>query len=263
VSVTRGARVAGATLVVLALGTGAAWAGPPLITDDPVPTAWKHWEIVVPFTLESTPSFRVVQVPGLDVNYGGGKNLQLTLGTGVEWRQPLRDDSRFRLADLELAVKLRFLTQGRADHQSQLAVFPRWIVPNANHWGSVGVRTTEYELPLVWLRELDARTRLYGDLHLTVIPEADRDPAFAGIAFEREVNARWTLTGELYGESSETAGGDGVSGFQLGFFRALRRTNDDEEAGTDLLFAAGRTFSRDRTVTLYVGPRFTFRGLAR
>lgn len=256
-------RLVPSALVALVLVAGAASAGPPLITDDPVPSAWKHWEIVTPLTLESAAGARVAETPALDVNYGGGKNLQLTGGTGIEWEQPFRDDSRVRLADLELAAKVRFLTTGRQDHQTQLAIFPRVIVPNSNHWSSVGLGTSEYELPLVWLRELGARTRLYGDVHVTIVHQADRNPVFAGIAFEREVNERWTLTGELYRESSETTGEETVSGFQLGFFRALRRTKADEDAGIDLLFAGGWTFSPDRTVTLYLGPRFTFRTSSR
>lgn len=246
-------------LLGLACAAGIAAAGPPLITDDPVPSPWKHWEIVTPVTLESAPGFRVAELPALDVNFGAGKNLQLTGGTGLEWEQPFRDDSCVRLADLELAAKLRFFTGGRADHRTQAAFFPRVIVPNTNHWGSVGLQTSEYQLPLVWLRELGPRTRLYGDFHLTAAPESDRDPFFAGLAFERELNERWTLTGEVYGETSETAGEEGVSGFQLGWFRALRRWKADEDAGIDLLFAAGRTFSSDRTATFYLGPRFTFR----
>ena len=251
-------KVAGAWAALTLVGS-AAWAGPPLITDDPVPTTWRYWEIVTPLTLESTKGFRVTQVPGLDVNYGGGRNLQLTMGTGIEWQQPFRDDSRLRFADLELAAKIRFLMIGHENRQTQLAVFPRAVVPNSNSWRRVGLATVEYELPLVWLQEMDARTRLYGDLHVTLAHDADRNPLFAGIAGERELNERWTLTGEIYTESAETAGDPGVSGFQLGFFRALRRTKGDEDAGIDLLFAGGRTFSSEPTLTLYLGPRFNFR----
>jgi hypothetical protein len=246
-------------LALLILTNRSAWAGPPLITDDPVPAAWRHWEIVTPVTLESASGDNVAGVPLLDVNYGGGRNLQLTGGAGVLWENPRGPETRLRLDGLELAAKWRFRTIGPENHQTQLAIFPRMIVPETDRWRSVG-SALDWEVPLVWLQELDARTRLYGDLHVTWLHDSERNPVFAGLAWERDASEQWTLTGEFFWESAETVGDASVSGFQLGFIRALRRTKGDEQGGIDLLFAGGRSFSSAPNLTLYLGPRFTFRG---
>ena len=79
-----------------------------------------------------------------------------------------------------------------------------------------------------------------------------------GVAWERDASPHWTYTGELYWHDAEAADAAGVSGFNLGFFRPLRRAKGDKDASIDLLFAAGRTFSSTPSLTLYVGPRFNF-----
>jgi hypothetical protein len=181
------------------------------------------------------------------------------MGAGVVWDEPAATGSRPRLDGVELATKVRFLTLGAEDHRTELAVFPRVIVPQADRWRDAWAGAVDWQWPLVWLHEHDARTRFYGDLHVTSRHGAEREPVFAGIAFERDLGPHWTLTGECFRQGAETAGEAVTTAFQIGFLRALRRTPADADAGIDLLFAAGRTFDATPNMTLYVGPRFVFR----
>jgi hypothetical protein len=248
-------------LGMLALTSAPAWAGPPLVTDDPVPSPWQHWEIVTPLTLESASGDHVFQTPGLDMNYGGGKNLQVTLGTGFEWNRPVTGDSP-RWSDLELAAKYRFLSWGREDHHTQIAIFPRIIVPGSATWNTVGWSSVDRRWPVVWLRELGPRTRLYGEVHVTMLHEpSERSPWFAGVAFERDASERWMLTGEAYGQEAESRALSDVRGFNVGFVRKLLGSKSDADSGIDLLFAGG--WATDTDLALYVGPRFMFRRLGR
>src|SRR5439155_13062442 len=159
------ARGGASALLVFALLTSTpAQAGPPLITDDPVPTSWRHWEIVAPLTLDSDAGNNVAGVPGLDVNYGGGKNLQLTFGTELTWEAPFESGARLRPGGVELAAKVRFATFGRENRQTQLAIFPRFIVPETGSLRSAASGVVVYEWPVVWIVVFDALTRVYVDV---------------------------------------------------------------------------------------------------
>ena len=110
----------------------------------------------------------------------------------------------------------------------------------------------------MWLREFGARTRLYGDVHVTTLhAPAERSPWFAGVAFERDASEHLMWTGEAYWEEAESSGAEDVRGFNLGFVRALYASKTDEGAGID---CCSRAAGRRHRPRLYVGPRFVFRG---
>jgi hypothetical protein len=61
----------------LLLGISPAMAGPPYMTDDPEPTDYKHFEIYN-FTNGTATRANTSGEAGIDINYGGAPNLQLT-----------------------------------------------------------------------------------------------------------------------------------------------------------------------------------------
>ena len=65
-----------ATLALLAL-TSPAWAGPPYLSDDPEPTDYQHFEIYA-FGLGTSGIGGTEGETGIDFNYGGAPDLQLT-----------------------------------------------------------------------------------------------------------------------------------------------------------------------------------------
>ncbi|HMG06747.1 MAG TPA: hypothetical protein VK581_14915, partial [Chthoniobacterales bacterium] len=56
--------------------------GPPMITDDPGTPGNRKWEINLAVTFEHRPNETSFDVPGIDLNYGVGENIQLTLQGG-------------------------------------------------------------------------------------------------------------------------------------------------------------------------------------
>jgi hypothetical protein len=55
--------------------------GPPMITDDPGTPGTGKWEINIATTLERRPHEKSWGLPQLDLNYGLGDRIQLTLQT--------------------------------------------------------------------------------------------------------------------------------------------------------------------------------------
>src|SRR3954447_24291220 len=74
-----------ASLLVLAMATPAA-AGPPFVTDDPVPTEPGHWEIYG-FVSGAHLNGETNGDGGLDINYGAAPDLQLTLALPVAYER--------------------------------------------------------------------------------------------------------------------------------------------------------------------------------
>src|ERR1700691_2867284 len=103
-----------------------ALAGPPYLTDDPEPTDYQHFEI---YTFSNGTATRdgTSGEGGIDFNYGGAPNLQLTATLPAAYDFPASGPAAGGLGNIELAAKYRFLTQGSAG--LDVAVFPRVFLP--------------------------------------------------------------------------------------------------------------------------------------
>jgi hypothetical protein len=116
--------------LALALCTLAAhvmWAqgGPPMITDDPGTPGNGRWEINIATTLERRPHEQSWGLPALDLNYGLGERIQLTLQSSSAVLKRSDHGPIGGLGNVEAAVKWRFLDEP-TDGLS-VSTFPRII----------------------------------------------------------------------------------------------------------------------------------------
>src|SRR5436190_3736907 len=153
----------------LCLCSGGAVAGPPYFTDDPQPTDLKHWEIYA-FGTRSGSDEGIEGATGLDINYGGFRDVQLTLTLPVNYEH-LHAPTQWGLGNIELAVKYRFAHQDKEG--VDVAVFPRVYVPTAGkRFGSGRVALL---LP-VWAQKDFGPWSLFGGGGYTINPgEGNRD----------------------------------------------------------------------------------------
>ncbi|MGZ5999938.1 MAG: transporter [Rhizomicrobium sp.] len=118
---------AGAALIWLAMP---ALAGPPYVTDDPQPTDNGHYEIYA-FTGGTATIDGSSGQAGIDFNYGGAENLQLTMVVPFAYDSPRGGASVTGFGDVELAAKYKFLHQDTFG--LDVAIFPRLFLPtNSN-----------------------------------------------------------------------------------------------------------------------------------
>ena len=166
-------------LVALALtGTAApALAGPPYLTDDPVPTDTGHWEIYAFAAGEGRHSTLDADA-GFDLNYGPVKGVQLTATLPVSFSHAPVDGWQSGTGDLEVGAKYRFLED--ESRGLSAAIFPRIILPTASH--APGEKT-RFLLPL-WLgKDFAGETSLFGGGGYTINPGAgNRDFWQAAVA---------------------------------------------------------------------------------
>jgi hypothetical protein len=194
----------------------AAAAGPPYVTDDPEPTDLGNWEIYV-FGAGSGQHRDWESEGGVDLNYGGFKDVQLTATLPVAVTHEAVSRTRAGPGDVELGVKYRFLKAERSGFEA--AIFPRVILPTGGHrFGTGRVRLL---LPL-WAQKDFGPWSLFGGGGYTINPGAgNRDFWQAGLALTRSVSKRTSLGGEAWIEGADAAGGHRMIGLDLGGIHKL------------------------------------------
>jgi hypothetical protein len=202
--------------ICLALGlAGTVAAGPPYVTDDAEPTAPGKWEIYV-FGAGSHVTGETDGAGGLDFNYGGAKDLQLTWVVPFEYARA-GGSTTTQFGDVELAAKMKFLHQD--GFGADVAFFPRVFLPTAPRHGAP--KQAALLLPL-WVGREAGDWSVFGGGGYVINPgDGNQDFWQGGIAATRQVGERWNLGGEVYGQSADAAGGKSFAGVNLGLVYKL------------------------------------------
>lgn len=209
----------------------AAWAGPPYVTDDPEPTDYHKWEIYnfAGFSREGGVSGLDT---GIDLNYGGFKDVQLTavLPLHTETGQPLD------VGDVQLAFKLKVLHQKPDTASLDVTLFPRVFLPTGR-----GSRHAQVLLP-VWVQRDFGKWSVFGGGGYTINPGAgNRDYWLQGVVVTREVRHGWQMGLEYYGQGSAEIGGRRIDGLNVG-------TTIHLKGPYSLLASFGQGLNRPQTI---------------
>lgn len=198
-----------AALALTAIGP--AIAGPPYITDDPVPTDDGHYEI---FLFDNGTSARdgLDGEAGLDFNYGAAPDLQLTAVFPIGYAQAAYGRTTASLGNIELAAKYRIL------HQEQfgldVAVFPRVFLPSGS--AKVGERHASLLLP-VWLGREWGRWNAFGGGGCVLNRGGDsKDFCLLGAVLSRRISPDLQFGIELQHQSADARGGQSETGIGAG-----------------------------------------------
>ena len=187
-----------AGLALLVLSAGAAWAGPPYLSDDPEPTDHRHFEIYA-FADGVTSTAGSAGQAGIDFNYGGAPDLQLTAVL------PLAYDERGRtaLGNIELAAKYRFLHQ-EADGLD-VSIFPRVFLSSGSK--DLGNDHASFLLP-VWAERDFGKWSVFGGGGCIFNRNGEsRNFCLGGVTVTREVVYGLRLGVELFHEGADAAVG--------------------------------------------------------
>jgi hypothetical protein len=196
-----------------ALG-GAAWAGPPFVTDDPEPTDLGHWEIYNFVQFAGTPGVTAGQA-GLDINYGGAKDLQLTAVVPLDYAS----GQKTALGDIELAAKYKVLHQAEGSWTPDVAFFPRVFTPTAPR--QFGPQTTSVFLPVFAQKDL-GKWSVFGGGGWEYNPGAgNRNFWLTGLTLTRELSEKLTVGAEVYHQTPATIDARAFTGVNLGVLYKL------------------------------------------
>lgn len=210
-------------------------AGPPYLTDDPVPTDTGHWEIYA-FTAGEGRTSTLDEDAGFDLNYGPVKDVQLTATLPLSFSHASGEGWRSGTGDVELGVKYRFLND--ESHGISAAIFPRAILPTSSI--ADGERT-RILLPLWIGKDFKGGTSLFGGGGYEVNPGSDnRNFWQAAAALTHDVNDTVSVGGEVAWQQPDTAGGTNQVRAGIGSIVKL----SEHYA---LLFSGGPTWADHRT----------------
>jgi hypothetical protein len=194
-----------------------AWAGPPYVTDDPQPTERGHWEIynfVTGTHLEGDTSGEA----GLDFNYGGAEDLQLTLVIPAAYDRS-EGETHVGMGVVEAAAKLKIVHQDKDSWRPDVAVFPRLFLPTAP--ARFASRHANLLLP-VWAEKDFGPWAVFGGGGFQLNPgSGNRDFWTGGIAVTRQVSARLNLGAEITHRTRDASEGRDFTGANLGVIYKL------------------------------------------
>lgn len=96
-----------------------------MITDDPGTPGNGHWENNFAIAFEHRPNEWSIDAPAVDLNYGWGDHIQLTLQTSLAILKRTDHGAVAGIGGTEAAVKWRFLDEERSGFD--MSMFPRVI----------------------------------------------------------------------------------------------------------------------------------------
>ena len=144
-----------AAVARVAFGQG----GPPMITDDPGTPGNGKWENNLAIAFEHRPNETAIDVPAIDLNYGVGEHIQLTLQTAPVLLKRSGHGLIGGLGGTETAVKWRFVDEATGGFD--MSMFPRVIfniVQSSVHRG-LAEDGTRFQIPF-------QAAKTFGRLHV-------------------------------------------------------------------------------------------------
>jgi hypothetical protein len=197
-------------LGIMSLALPAA-AGPPYFTDDPVPTDTGHFEVYL-FGAGTHTRAGSDGAAGLDVSYGGAKNLQLSATVPVAYETPRGAPTIGGIGNIELAAKYRFLSQ--EEFGLDVAVFPRVFLPSASN--RVGDQHVSFFLP-IWIgKDWDKWSTFGGGGCVITQGAGSKDFCLTGWAITRQVLPRLQVGAEIYHITAAAQGEHTTTGLGFG-----------------------------------------------
>jgi hypothetical protein len=198
---------------ICALGAGEARAqgGPPMITDDPGTPGDKKWEINLAFAFEHRPGETVADFPAIDLNYGVGEHIQLTLQTAPVFLKREGHGLIGGLGGTEAAVKWRFLDQQKNGDGFDMSMFPRVIFNIASSSSRRGLSQegTRFQIPMQLAK---AFGRWHADLEFGPhVSSVGRSEWLYGAVAGFDVSKPTLLMAELHGTSRMNFGRDALT----------------------------------------------------
>jgi hypothetical protein len=197
----------GAGLVLILLGAASqALAGPPYITDDPIPTDKGHWEIYT-YTDNSFSHHDTSGEAGLDMNYGLAENTQFSVVAAGDYANG--DGHGLRVADTQVGVKYAFVHDEK--NGLHIGFFPKLILPTSPDTRRVG-----YDLP-VWGQKDFGKWSLFGGGGPTIRSGDGAKTSWQeGIALTRQIRPGFSLGLEVAHNGAEAVDERGATTAQIG-----------------------------------------------
>lgn len=227
-------------------------AGPPFLTDDPVPVDLGHFETYVFSQWDNTPgTASTVTGPAVEFNWGFLPNLQFHVVAPFENATVPGMPNAFGFGDTEVGVKYRFVQESA--RAPQIGIFPMAEVATGDPARNLGNGQTWYRLP-VWIQKsydggkwtLDTG----GGAALDDAP-GQRNYGFGGLLVQRSLGAGLTLGAEVYAQGATAIGTSATTFYNVGAY-----VNPSSQFS--VLVSLGHSVAGQNHAIGYLGLYYTF-----
>lgn len=240
-------------LACTCLIASSAWAGPPFLTDDPVPVPEDHWEVYGFSSGTHARDDNSGTLFGIDANYGVTSDMHLHLLVTSAFDHPMGDRRHAGLGDVEVGMKYRVFNPGDDKRLPQVAIYPAIDFPTGSADKGLGSGSTHAFLP-VWLQWEVGEWTTYGGAGYWINPGAgNRDYWFFGWQLQRQLTPNLAVGCEIVHTTADAAGAKDSSGMNLGGMYDLSENYH-------LLFSVGRgirNVSATDELQYYIGVQWT------
>lgn len=237
-----------AFLVLFLFMAAPALAGPPFLTDDPVPVPLGHYEFYVFSTLDKARDGTTVQAPAFEFNAGIFPETQFHLVLPFTAALPKEGPGAFGPGDIETGIKYRFMRETK--NRPQAGIFPMIELPSGSASRGLGNGRAEEKIP-VWLQKSFGPWTTYGGMGYEINQAPDgRNYLFGGWLLQRDLSEKLTLGAEVFalGRTAEDEQATAIFNFG-GYYNFTRNFS--------LLFTAGHSFLGARHLVGYLGLYWT------
>ena len=235
------------SLVAATLATPAL-AGPPYVTDDPEPTDFGHFEIYA-FNSGTTARGGSAGETGIDFNYGGAPDLQLSSTIGLDDRAA-PGGTDWGLGTVEFGVKYRFLHQN--DFGWDVSAYPQFFLPSFSR--RVGERNASLFLPIWAQKDWDDWSTFGGGGCALDDGHGTKNWCLVGWALARKLTDALQVGAEIYHSTPEEVGGKASTGLGVG---AIYDLSENYHLLASLGPGIQNAAETDRT-TWYAALEFTY-----
>lgn len=235
--------------LVMGASISPAWAGPPFLTDDPVPVGYRHNEFYIFSTYDGTSGARSVQGPAIEYNRGVFPQVMFHIVVPYASVVPAAGPAEHGIGDTELGIKYRFLTETR--DRPQIGIFPMAEVPTGDADRGLGNGRVWYRLPVWVQKSWGPWTTDAGVGYALNHAPGSRSYPFGGWLLQRQLSDKLILGGELFAQGADTVGGRSTTIANFGGYYNVT-------PGFSLLFSAGHSIQGESHTVAYLGLYWTW-----
>ncbi len=230
----------------------AAGAGPPFLTDDPVPVDLGHFEAYLFSQWDNSPgNSSSATGPAVEFNWGFLPNLQFHVVAPFENATMPGMTNAFGFSDTEVGIKYRFV--GETTGRPQIGIFPMAEVATGDATRNLGNGQTWFRLP-VWIQKSydDGKWTVDtgGGVALNDAP-GQRDYGFGGFLVQRSFGSGLTLGAEVYTQGATAVGSKATTFYNVGGY-----INPSDQFS--ILFSVGHSVAGQSHAIGYFGLYYTF-----
>lgn len=232
--------------ITLMLFTNKTSAGPPFITDDPVPTDYKHSEIYLFGTINKINTGTTLNVPALELNYGLIPNVEINTIIPFVFNLAQKGNgiNASGFGDIMAGIKYRFINDIK--NQVQVAFEPIYTIPSGSYKRGLGNGRGWIQYP-IWLQKSWGSWALYGGGgYATNGAVNKRNYFFSGCVLQKELNDTWTIGGEIYSQGANTNTTRSYTLFNLGGYYNITKNYS-------IIFTVGHSVFGENHLVSYIG----------